>query len=154
MEPILLAIYLITVVVVFVFMEGFAWFLHKYVMHGFLWVLHKDHHIPKGGRFQKNDIFSLFFSALAFVFILVGLLLGFNIYFWIGVGVTMYGIGYFMVHDIFFHKRIKIKYKPKSDYVKRILKAHGVHHMRITKEKGVNFGFIYSSKNYAKAPIS
>ena len=134
-------------------MEFFAWFLHKYVMHGFLWVLHKDHHIPKGGKFQKNDLFSLFFSGLAFGFIFIGMLSGFNIVFFIGIGITMYGIAYFTVHDILFHKRLKIKYKPKSDYVKRILKAHGVHHMRITKEKGVNFGFVYSSKNYVKAPL-
>jgi beta-carotene 3-hydroxylase len=129
-------------------MELFAWFLHKYVMHGFLWVLHKDHHRPKGHGWQKNDIFSLFFSGLAFIFILVGILSNFNIYFWIGLGVTAYGIGYFMVHDIFFHHRIKIKYKPKSGYMKRILNAHGHHHMKATKQGCINFGFLYASKEY------
>ena len=28
----------------FIFMEGVAWFTHKYVMHGFLWSWHKSHH--------------------------------------------------------------------------------------------------------------
>ncbi len=153
MEPLILGIYIITIFVVFIFMELFAWFLHKYVMHGFLWILHEDHHKPKRKGFQKNDLFSVFFSVLAFVFILRGLLSGLNIFFWIGVGISMYGIGYFTFHDVLFHRRIRIKYRPKSAYVNRILKAHGVHHMRTTKKNGISFGFLYASKKYAVAPV-
>ncbi|UCE36934.1 MAG: sterol desaturase family protein [Thermoplasmata archaeon] len=129
-------------------MELFVCFLYKFVIHGFLWVLHEDHHRPKEHRLQKNDIFSLFFSVLAFIFILYGILSGFNIYFWIGIGIIAYGIGYFMVHDIFFHRRIKIKYIPKSAYMKGILNAHGHHHMKATKERAINFGFLYANKKY------
>ncbi len=35
---------LLIVLGTFVFMEGVAWFSHKYIMHGLLWFLHKDHH--------------------------------------------------------------------------------------------------------------
>ncbi|UCE74491.1 MAG: hypothetical protein JSV56_01970, partial [Methanomassiliicoccales archaeon] len=109
----------------------------------------EDHHLPTGGKFEKNDAFSVFFSVLAFSFILAGVLGGFNIYFFIGIGITAYGVGYFTVHDIFYHRRINIKYRPKSAYMKRILNAHGHHHMKTSKKGCINFNFLYASKKYA-----
>jgi beta-carotene 3-hydroxylase len=129
-------------------MEGVAWFLHKYVMHGFGWFLHEDHHRESKGRFEKNDIFGLFFSILSFILILSGYLNAYDIKFPIGIGVAFYGIGYFLVHDIFFHKRFKIKYRPKSKYMKRVLNAHKVHHQKSKPYKGICFGFLYASKKY------
>jgi len=58
-------IFLATIIGLFVFMEGVAWFLHKYVMHGVGWYLHEDHHRPRKGRFEKNDVFSIFFAAVS-----------------------------------------------------------------------------------------
>jgi beta-carotene 3-hydroxylase len=141
-------LYAMVILVVFVFMEGVAWFLHKYVMHGVGWFLHKDHHYPRKGRFEKNDVFGVFFSLISFLFILTGILSGFDIKLAIGIGIMLYGIGYFLVHDVFFHKRIKIGYQPKSKYIKRILNAHGIHHAMSTPTTGVNFGFLYASKKY------
>ena len=141
--------YILLVLVVFVSMEGVAWFLHRYVMHGFGWFLHKDHHYPRKGRFEKNDLFGAFFGLISFIFILTGTLSGFDIKLAVGIGIMFYGIGYFLVHDIFFHKRIKIRYQPKSNYIQRILNAHGIHHARSTPTSGVNFGFLYASRKYA-----
>jgi len=118
-------------------------------MHGFGWYLHKDHHRPNKKKFEKNDVFGLFFSVLAFLFILTGYLSGFNIKFPIGIGITLYGIGYLIVHDIFFHKRIKIKFRPKNKYIKRILHAHSIHHQKSTAKKGICFGFLYANKKYS-----
>jgi len=142
-------IYLLTIIGVFIFMEGVAWFLHKYVMHGFGWFLHEDHHRPNKKKFEKNDVFGLFFSLIAFLFILSGSLSGFDIKFYIGIGITLYGFGYLFVHDIFFHKRIKIKFRPKSNYIKRILHAHSIHHQKSTPKTGVCFGFLYANKKYS-----
>ena len=141
--------YILIIIIVSIFMEGVAWFLHKYVMHGFGWYLHEDHHRFSKGRFEKNDVFGLFFSLLSFILILTGFLGGFDLRFPIGIGVACYGIGYFLVHDIFFHKRIKIKYRPKSKYMKRVLNAHRVHHQKSTAHKGICFGFLFASKKYA-----
>jgi beta-carotene 3-hydroxylase len=141
-------VYITTILAVFVFMEGVAWFLHKYVMHGFGWFLHKDHHYPRKGRFERNDLFAVFFSLISFIFVLTGILSGFYFNLAVGVGIILYGIGYFLVHDVFFHKRVKITYRPKSKYIKRILNAHGVHHAKSTATTGVNFGFLYASKKY------
>jgi beta-carotene 3-hydroxylase len=133
---------------VFVFMEGVAWFLHKFVMHGFGWVIHKDHHYPRKGRFEKNDLFAVFFSLISFLFVLTGIITGFSLNLVVGIGIILYGIGYFLVHDVFFHRRIKISYKPRNKYVKRILNAHGVHHAKSTPTTGINFGFLYASKKF------
>ena len=141
-------LYLLIIIIVFLFMEIVAWLLHKYVMHGFGWYLHEDHHRSSKGRFEKNDVFGLFFSIFSFLFIMTGFFGGFDIRFPIGVGVAFYGIGYFMVHDIFFHKRINIKYRPKSKYLKRVLNSHAVHHQKSTPHKGICFGFLYASKKY------
>jgi beta-carotene 3-hydroxylase len=140
--------HILVILVVFVFMEGVAWFLHKYVMHGFGWFLHEDHHLPRKGRFEKNDVFGVFFSLISFFFILAGILSGFDVKLTIGIGIMLYGVGYFLVHDVFYHKRIKIRYRPKSTYMKRILNAHAVHHAQSTPKTGVNFGFLYASKQY------
>ena len=141
-------IYTLVLLITFFLMEGFAWFLHKYVMHGFGWFLHEDHHRASEGRFEKNDIFGVFFSVLSFLLILTCFFGGFDIRFPIGIGVACYGIGYFLVHDTFFHRRIKIKYRPKSNYVKRILHAHSIHHQKSTAHSGICFGFLYAQKKY------
>jgi len=144
-----IVIYILIIIITAIFMEGVAWFLHKYVMHGFGWYLHEDHHRSSKGRFEKNDVFGLFFSLLSFVLIFTGFLANYDIRLPIGVGVACYGIGYFLVHDTFFHRRIKIKYRPKSKYMKRVLNAHRVHHQKSTAHEGICFGFLIASKKYA-----
>jgi beta-carotene 3-hydroxylase len=140
--------YIIAIIITFLFMEFVAWFLHKYVMHGFGWYLHEDHHRASKGRFEKNDIFGLFFTIISFLLILIGFLGGFDIRFYIGIGVMLYGLGYFLVHDTFFHRRIRIKYRPKSNYMKRVLNAHKVHHQKSKAHLGICFGFLYAQKKY------
>ncbi|MDG6229197.1 MAG: sterol desaturase family protein [Candidatus Thermoplasmatota archaeon] len=136
------------VLLTFLFMEFVAWFLHKYVMHGFGWFLHEDHHRYTKGHVEKNDVFGLIFSLISFLLIFTGWLGGFDIRFAFGIGVMMYGLGYFLVHDVFFHRRIKIKYRPKSRYMKRVLHAHTVHHQKSKAHEGICFGFLYASKKY------
>lgn len=148
MTPIQIAIYCAIIILTFFFMEGVAWFLHKYVMHGFGWYLHEDHHRYTKGSLEKNDVFGVIFSIISFLLILFGALNGFNYLFAFGIGVMFYGLGYFLVHDIFFHRRVKLKYKPKSKYMKRVLKAHAIHHQKSTAHTGVAFGFLYASKKY------
>ena len=143
-----IAIYLGVIVIFFLFMEFVAWFLHKYVMHGFGWYLHEDHHRYTKGKFEKNDVFGLIFAVISFLLIFTGFLDGYDIKFPIGIGVMFYGLGYFLVHDTFFHKRLKLKYRPKSKYLKRVLNAHAVHHQKSKAHKGVCFGFLYASKKY------
>jgi len=136
------------ILITFIAMEGVAWFLHKYVMHGFGWYLHEDHHRYTKGRFEKNDVFGLIFSMISFLLIFTGSMQGYDFRVAIGIGVLIYGIGYFLVHDIFFHKRLKIKHVPESRYLKRVLRSHAIHHQKSTPKTGASFGFLYASKQY------
>ena len=143
-----LLVYAVVIIGVFFFMEFVAWLLHKYVMHGFGWFLHEDHHRYTKGRFEKNDVFGLIFSIVSFLFIFTGWLDGYDIKFAIGIGILAYGLAYFMVHDVFFHRRVNLRYKPKSRYMKRVLYAHTIHHQKSSAYDGVCFGFIIASKKY------
>ena len=145
----MIVFYATVIFMTFLFMEFVAWFLHKYIMHGFGWFLHEDHHRYTKGRFEKNDVFGLIFSIISFLLIFTGWLGGYDIRFALGIGVMLYGIGYFMVHDVFFHRRVKIKYRPKSQYMKRVLHAHTIHHQKSKPHSGVCFGFLYAEKKYA-----
>jgi beta-carotene 3-hydroxylase len=132
----------------FLGMEGVTWFTHKYIMHGFLWYLHEDHHNPRGQRFQKNDAFFLIFAIPGWLCIMLGLQ---NQAYWvtaIGFGITLYGIGYFIVHDVIIHQRFKWFSKSNSTYVKTLRWAHKMHHKHIGKQHGESFGLLYVSKQY------
>jgi len=129
-------------------MELISVFMHKYLQHGPLWVLHKDHHIYEAGRFEKNDVFSLIFSIISFLLIVTGVFSGFDFKFFVGIGMLVYGMGYFLYHDIIFHGRIKIKYYPTNQYLKRVLNAHAQHHQQSSANSGISFGFFAVGKKY------
>lgn len=125
------------------FMEGVAYFSHKYVMHGFLWVWHKSHHRPRQGIFELNDLFAFIFAVPSIVLIYVGTN-GYPWALWAGLGVAGYGLIYFGFHDVIVHRRIPHNWRPRSHYMQRIVHAHRLHHAREEKEGAVSFGFIYA----------
>ena len=97
----------IILIATFLLMEGATWVIHKYVMHGFLWVLHRDHHDHSTeGPLEKNDYFFIIFALPAIALMYFGSLADFNHLFFIGLGITFYGMAYFFVHDVFIHQRI------------------------------------------------
>lgn len=124
-------------------MEGVAYLAHKYVMHGPLWSWHEDHHRQTIGPFEKNDLFALFFSMPSIALIYIGVR-GYPELLWLGIGIAGYGLVYFMFHDVIVHRRVRLKWKPKSRYMKRIISAHWIHHSTHEKEGAISFGFIYS----------
>ena len=132
---------LITVLTFFI-MEFVAWATHKYVMHGFLWSVHEDHHVVnKDNPLQKNDLFFIIFALPSVILIYNGFSnLSFS--FFIGLGILLYGIAYFVVHEVIIHRRLPPPAKTKSRYIKAIRKAHKVHHKNRGKENGTNFGML------------
>ena len=124
-------------------MEGVALIAHKYVMHGPLWCWHESHHSPRQGVFEKNDLFAVVFSVPSIVLIFLGVR-GYPPLLWIGLGIAAYGVVYFVFHDVIVHRRIRLSWKPKSRYIKRIITAHWLHHSTHGKYGAVSFGFIYS----------
>ncbi|MEA5259878.1 sterol desaturase family protein [Arcicella aquatica] len=133
----------------FLLMEGTAWFTHKYIMHGFMWCWHRSHHVHHNEVLEKNDLFAIVFSSVSIITIGLGNFVPELWYlFWIGMGVTLYGVFYFIFHDIIVHRRIKIKFVAKHPYLKRIMKAHYIHHKVHEREGAEAFGFLYAPKKY------
>ena len=134
----------------FIIMEWVAWFTHKYIMHGVLWHLHKDHHQPnKNNIFEKNDYFFIIFAIPGILGILIGVE-NFHWPFWVGLGITCYGIAYFFIHDLFIHQRSKVLKKTSSRYLNALRRAHKIHHKNINKEGGECFGMLIVPFKYFK----
>lgn len=131
-------------------MEGVAWLTHKYVMHGLLWNLHEDHHKKNPSSFfEKNDYFFLIFAIPGIISLGIGSF--YQPLQWltfIGLGITIYGFAYFMVHDIFIHQRFKILRNSDNFYFRAIRRAHKMHHKHLGKEDGECFGMLWVPVKY------
>lgn len=135
----------------FLSMEVVAWFTHKYIMHGLLWVLHKDHHKKESkGFFEHNDFFFLIFALPGIAGLYIGMRGSYNPLFWIGLGITLYGFAYFLVHDIFIHQRFKMLRNTDNFYFKAIRRAHKTHHKHLGKEDGECFGMLWVPMKFLK----
>ncbi len=146
--------FLITLIT-FLLMECATWLIHKYIMHGFLWSLHRDHHDHSNeGELEKNDYFFVIFALPTIALMYFGSLNDFNYLFYIGLGVMIYGMAYFFIHDIFIHQRFKIFRKTQNPYFLALRRAHKQHHKHITKDHGECFGFLYVPLKYFKMYIN
>jgi beta-carotene 3-hydroxylase len=118
----------VIVIGAFVAMEFVSYLAHRFVYHKFLWILHKSHHTPRMGLFEWNDLFPVFFASISIVLM------------WYAVGdpsrsdvlaltlgVTMYGIVYLIIHDLYVHRRMK-SLTFRVPYLQQVKKAHMVHH--------------------------
>jgi beta-carotene 3-hydroxylase len=132
----------------FFFMEFVAWFAHKYIMHGLLWNLHEDHHVHEPGFFEKNDSFFLIFAVPSATLMFLGISNGLDFRAWIGIGIAVYGLAYFLVHDIFIHQRFKLFRKTDNAYLRAIRRAHKIHHKHLGKEDGECFGMLLVPRKY------
>lgn len=76
---------------------------------------HHDHSTE--GSFEKNDWFFFIFALPAILLMYLGADQGFNHLFFIGLGITFYGMAYFFVHDIFIHQRIHLLRETHNPYL-------------------------------------
>lgn len=134
------AIVLVTVAA----MELVAWSVHRYVMHGPLgWAWHRSHHEETEGVFEVNDLYAVVFTVLS------GALITFGIAgVWplrqIGIGLMIYGILYFVVHDGLVHQRWPFRVVPRRGYLKHLVQAHKMHHAVDGRDGCVSFGFLFA----------
>jgi len=137
--PFAIALFVATVIG----MEGFAYVAHRWIMHGPGWFLHASHHRHRAGNWELNDLYAAIFAVPSFLLLLGGVQLGWwPGCTWIGAGIAAYGAIYFGFHDIIVHKRIPVRYLPRSTYMKRIIQAHRLHHVIETKHGTVSYGFL------------
>jgi len=143
--------YLFIVFLTFVLMEAAAWLMHKFVMHGFMWYFHEDHHqpIPKlFGFFERNDLFFLIFAVPSWLCIMLGMMYQAYVPVSIGAGIAVYGFAYFLVHEVFIHRRLTWFKNSDNVYLRAIRKAHKVHHKHLGKEDGECFGMLLVPMKY------
>ena len=127
-------------------MEGFAYVLHRFVMHSRLgWNWHESHHRARTGWFEKNDLYAVVFALPSILLIWGGLNGGWGDWAtWMGAGVAFYGVIYFGFHDIIVHGRLPHRIVPRATYFKRIVQAHKLHHAVESRDGAVSFGFLYA----------
>ena len=128
-------------VLAFLVMEPVTYLTHRFVMHGLAERIHRSHHVPSPGRWEANDAFPVVFSAAAMVATLAAyqgwtsrLVLA------AVVGVSVYGLLYALVHDVYIHRRLAPS-APASGRVirresggghprlERLADAHRIHHL-------------------------
>ena len=132
----------------FLLMECVTWCTHKFVMHGFMWYFHEDHHQPRGGFFEKNDAFFLIFAVPSCLMIVFGSMAAFDWRFFVGIGILLYGVSYFLIHDVLIHQRFDWFSRTDNLYFRAIRKAHKIHHKHLNKEDGECFGMLYVPRKY------
>ena len=140
MSPLALLLIFIGTIVA---MEGFAYVMHRWVMHGPGWFLHASHHRPRLGRWEANDLYFVIFAMPSILLLLGGVQWGWGN--WAtacGAGIAGYGMIYLGFHDIIVHRRIVHRYVPRSAYMKRIVQAHRLHHAVEARSGCVSFGFL------------
>ena len=126
-------------------MEGFAYVMHRWVMHGPGWFLHASHHRTREGRFELNDLYAVIFALPSILLIYGGVQADWGG--WataVGIGIATYGAIYFGFHDVIVHRRLPHRYVAKSPYMKRIVQAHRLHHAIESKRHGLSFGFLFA----------
>ena len=142
-------------ILAFACMEFVAWSNHKYVMHGFLWKWHKDHHMNDHKKMQseefyhpgleKNDYFFLVYAIPAILLLIIGFWIQLPILISIGIGISFYGITYFLIHDVLIHQRLHIpiiqKLK-KNSYIAAVARAHIAHHRGKNIHDFDNYGLL------------
>jgi beta-carotene 3-hydroxylase len=73
-----------------------------------------------------------------------------NYLFFIGFGILLYGLAYFLIHDVLIHRRFKWFDKVNNRYFRASRKAHKIHHKNMGKPDGQCFGMLCFPYKYYK----
>jgi beta-carotene 3-hydroxylase len=123
-------------------MEAIAALSHRYIMHGWGWAWHRSHHETRRTAFERNDLYALSFATLSVALFALGT--RWWPLSWIALGMTLYGVLYFLLHDVLVHRRWGLGWTPRHGYLMRVVKAHRLHHACREREGCVSFGFIWA----------
>jgi beta-carotene 3-hydroxylase len=113
----------------FVGMEGVSYLLHRFVMHGPGWRVHADHHTSSASGFQRNDLYPASFSLLAIALFVAGTTApAVRLLVAAGTGMTLYGVAYFYVHEVYVHRRLPLP-RRRWAYLVWLERRHRIHHL-------------------------
>ena len=117
------------VLVAFAAMEPFTYLAHRFVMHGVGMALHRSHHRTRPGQWEANDLFPVTFAALTIVamaYATASLSTREPLLF-TTIGVTLYGMAYLFVHDLYIHQRLPLV-KREVRLLEWLKASHRIHH--------------------------
>ncbi len=131
--------------------ELFSYFVHRFVFHGVLWRVHQTHHHARHGKIELNDIFSLIFAAISMsLMICAESPFAASSAFPFGLGIALYGLLYFIIHDIFTHRRF-FSLNTKNKILLTVRAAHQRHHQSAEKDGLEPFGlFLFDFQRFKK----
>jgi beta-carotene 3-hydroxylase len=126
----------------FCLMEIAAYVLHRFLFHGLLWKVHQTHHRPDHhhGPLEWNDLFSLGFAAASMGLMWAGHEAPVeSVAFPVGLGIALYGLAYFVLHDLYAHKRFW-PIQLKNEAARTVKTAHQRHHQSVEKHGQEPYG--------------
>ena len=135
--------FLLAVAGAFWAMEIAAYVLHRWLFHGVLWRIHRTHHDPAHGHGQGglelNDLFSVGFAAVSLGLMWAGRAEPLGVAFGAGVGIAVYGLLYFVLHDLYTHGRFR-RLRMQNPAAQAVKRAHGRHHQSLSREGQEPYG--------------
>ncbi|MGH9062997.1 MAG: beta-carotene hydroxylase [Acidimicrobiales bacterium] len=96
-------------------------------MHGIGWGLHRSHHRPPAAALEANDAFPVIFASATVLAMAAGRRPSLRHLQDVGAGVTLYGMAYGFVHDVYIHARLGRL--PRVELLERLKDAHRFHHL-------------------------
>jgi beta-carotene 3-hydroxylase len=134
---------LLLVLAGFLLMEPVIYLSHRFVMHGPGFGIHKTHHRAQDGGFELNDLYPLTSAGLTICAMAAGatwpalepLLL-------VGTGVTVYGLAYEFVHDVYIHRRLPWLQPRPMRVLEYLKEAHRIHHLYGGEPYGMLFPIV------------
>ena len=113
-------------------MDLWAALLHGAIWHGRLWPVHRSHHTARRGAFERNDWLSALHAPISVALILYGCRaapsLSREVAFGVGLGMSLFGLAYTLVHDGLVHGRLPVRGLLRFAYFRDVARAHRVHH--------------------------
>ena len=122
--------FVLIVIAGFVMMEPLTAATHRWIMHGVGEWFHRSHHraaAPSG--WERNDWFPVAFASIVMLGVWVGVNTELAALVPLGVGVTLYGIAYALVHDGYIHRRLGVFGSRRVIVLDRLSDAHRIHHL-------------------------
>ncbi|HEX4902383.1 MAG TPA: sterol desaturase family protein [Acidimicrobiales bacterium] len=117
----------------FTAMEPVTYAAHRWVMHGPGARFHRSHHRRWPARregdpwVEGNDVFPVLFAGITVCALALGFHVGeLSALVPVSVGVTAYGAAYALVHDVYVHRRLAVRWSSRT--LDRLADAHELHH--------------------------
>jgi beta-carotene 3-hydroxylase len=87
------------------------------------------------------------FAIPSIILCVLGSIDGIDYNFWIGIGIALYGLTYFLLHDTLVHERTTLLRNVSNAYFRAVVSAHNDHHIG---KKNYGFVLIFPWKYFRK----